>query len=258
MSDTITTRPQCSVDECDNLARSIRSGLCGKHYRQFADKSTCTVEGCRRYATSHVSGVCAAHKRRLNEFGDVKAHLPIGYRSLYKQEWCAVDGCESRVNALGYCAGHYTRLVAHGSVLADKPFRPKYKETNVECSFDGCDRLAREHGLCGTHSTQSKQGKVLTPIRPLVRTRAPGEGSTSKEGYSTIWLDGRRVLEHRFVMEKIIGRKLLPGETVHHRNGRRTDNRPSNLELKASHHGSGQTIPDLLAWAHEIIDRYET
>lgn len=66
-----------------------------------------------------------------------------------------------------------------------------------------------------------------------------------------------RIFEHVLVMEKIIGRKLLEGETVHHKNGIRTDNRPENLELWASKHSSGQRVRDLLIWAREIIIRYD-
>jgi len=57
-------------------------------------------------------------------------------------------------------------------------------------------------------------------------------------------------------MEERLGRELLPGETVHHRNGVRDDNRLENLELRVGAHGPGCSREDAVAWAEEILRRY--
>lgn len=86
----------------------------------------------------------------------------------------------------------------------------------------------------------------------------------NKDGYVMV-LDPARlskkkrrgyVFEHRLVMEQYIGRKLLPTETVHHKNGVRSDNRIENLELKVTAHGPGVPVSDIVAYALEMLRRY--
>lgn len=69
-------------------------------------------------------------------------------------------------------------------------------------------------------------------------------GRYNHDGYIMLLLtDGTRTLEHRYVMEGILGRALSQDEVVHHLDGNKSHNDPSNLELQtneehARHHAN--------------------
>lgn len=75
-------------------------------------------------------------------------------------------------------------------------------------------------------------------------------------GYRQIRVNGKGFAEHRWVMEQVIGRPLVPGENVHHLNGVRDDNRPENLELWNINQPAGQRAKDKVKHAREILALY--
>jgi hypothetical protein len=96
--------------------------------------------------------------------------------------------------------------------------------------------------------------------------RAAGEGSIAN-GYHLVTVKKRVQLKHRELMAELLGRPLLRTETVHHVNGQRADNRVTgildenfrsgNLELWSTWQPAGQRVSDKVAWAIELLERYD-
>jgi hypothetical protein len=148
---------------------------------------------------------------------------------------CAVEGCAARVHAYGYCNAHRARFTRYGDPLGGpRGARPDRRATPVEpCTVQGCGGLQYRRGYCCAHHYRWR--RYGDPLGGGKRRGAAGAAGAAwvmqRDGYVGRRVAGRLVREHRWVMERHLGRPLWPDEQVHHVNGDRTDNRLANLEL---------------------------
>lgn len=116
------------------------------------------------------------------------------------------------------------------------------------CEAEGCEQLGKFQ--------RSKLGKPfrlkwcrdhwsLLTAKNASKARVEGGRKVTADGYVQIVVDGAWVAEHRYVLSQKLGRPLKPGESPHHINGIRDDNRPENLELWIGAVRYGQRAADL-------------
>lgn len=65
-----------------------------------------------------------------------------------------------------------------------------------------------------------------------------------------------RIFEHVFIMSEHLCRPIKKDESIHHKNGVRTDNRIENLELWKKGQPPGSRLEDKLKWAKELLEEY--
>src|SRR3954449_2549914 len=83
---------------------------------------------------------------------------------------------------------------------------------------------------CGETTTTTPNG-VQRTWRSGHNRRAVGSKGWIERGYRFFSLKGRRIAEHRLIVEEREGRKLLPGEVVHHVDDNPLNNDPDNLVI---------------------------
>jgi hypothetical protein len=154
---------------------------------------------------------------------------------------------------------HYYRAKRHdGDPLGAEPLNdPGSRKPSQPrlCSVLDCGKPHYAHGYCTKHHQRWKAyGDAEEPLRR--GANGTGWRGINNNGYVVIKLLGTVVLEHRQVMEEVLGRKLYPFENVHHKNGIKTDNNPGNLEVRVKVQPSGQRLEDLLTFVAFMAEKY--
>jgi endogenous inhibitor of DNA gyrase (YacG/DUF329 family) len=157
-----------------------------------------------------------------------------------------------------------------GRTFSQRPSRRNRRFCSRVCYHPGrkeqkcprCGRLfvpkdSRKRTFCSHACIKIPNKRIPTPkvrrdkytsTKGYVIVYSPDHPAANKNGY---------VFEHRLVVEAALGRLLEKGETVHHRNGLRTDNRVENLELWTGDHPSGQRVEDMIEFCKEFLARYQ-
>lgn len=184
---------------------------------------------------------------------------------------CEIDGCNRATRHSRLCMTHYQRKLRRGSPVVRKCKKCgcSYESATIakgsycevclisgECSIEGCRELNRYGGYCNVHYSRLKKFGATGPTGRLHARKGEGEWRIDSRGYVVRSTNGEAQIQHRYVMEQMLGRPLWPDENVHHLNGDRTDNRPENLELWSKSQPAGQRVADKVQWAIELLKRY--
>lgn len=206
--------------------------------------------------------------------GDVVKYASDISRSRTGRFFCGVE-CRNKMGSKPK-TGQNIPCETCGKAVYRKKYQTNKRFCSVECKRVGETTRGTETRICENCGDKFEfklaksawtAGRFCTVgcAREFRRDAATGSKKMSSDGYVLVFLPDHPsaqpssgfIFEHRLVMEEKLGRSLLPGENVHHRNGQGDDNRIENLELWSSSQPSGQRVSEKLEWARMMIETYK-
>lgn len=161
------------------------------------------------------------YNRDMPKLGEIRSYREIGYRSSYRYIWAACEGCGKQ---------RWVRFVNGAPMIS-------------RCRKCGIwqNRIPKEEASARFRKNWEKrpdwkQGRIINPSGYILVKLYPGDfffPMAGPRGY---------IQEHRLMMARHLGRCLHSWETIHHKDGNKSNNDISNLELSSrgshslSHH----------------------
>lgn len=183
-------------------------------------------------------------------------------------------GC-AKLNAYTKRRDLQGKFIGYGEDLAGQRFGYlTVSRPDTERPMSGCGKYWLCQCDCGTLKSVAKNdlkrghtkscGCMRHELWKKSSSTYKGDRNLNKSGYATLLgykghpnaNEHGRIFEHVLVMSEILGRPLVKGESVHHKNGIRDDNRPENLELWVKRQPAGQRVNDRIADAVNILKTY--
>lgn len=210
----------------------------------------CCIEGCESLVQARE--LCGMHYTRWRLHGDARANVPPLGR--------AGSPNRPRIGNLILCVECQEMLPAEAFATRRSRCRP-CQQIHGRRLYD---QARRDCADCGAKINRAAER--CRDCAAKARREGPAPHRRIRNNFGYVLLHGYHghpnanhrgdILEHTKVMADHLGRALLPGENVHHRNGVRDDNRLDNLELWVVNQPAGQRPSDLVEWACEILARY--
>jgi hypothetical protein len=97
------------------------------------------------------------------------------------------------------------------------------------CAVSGCLNEYMAKGYCNRHYQSAY--RYGDPLKAREFGKRGNGSATGSHGYRAIGINGITRLEHRVIAERALGHALPPKSVVHHVDGNRLNNSPSNLVI---------------------------